>query len=99
MDDLSKFKLNVFKFQMDDLIVQIFSYWLFSNLTKLNVFKFQMVDLSKFDIDLNPYHQKIETKLKENACYQPGLKNHTDRVFLSNACEPLDQGCVSFEGL
>ena len=32
-------------------------------------------------------------------CYQPGLKNHTDRVFLSNACEPLDQGCVSFEGL
>jgi len=33
-------------------------------------------------------------------CYfQPGLKNHTDRVFLSNAREPLDQGCVSFEGL
>ena len=32
-------------------------------------------------------------------CYQPGLKKHTDRVFLSSACETLDQGCVSFEGL
>jgi len=25
-------------------------------------------------------------------CYQPGLKKHTDRVFLSSGCEPLDQG-------
>jgi hypothetical protein len=33
------------------------------------------------------------------SCYQPGLKKHTDRVFLSSACETLDQGCVSFEGL
>ena len=32
-------------------------------------------------------------------CYQPELKKHTDRVFLSSACEPLDQGCVSFECL
>ena len=37
--------------------------------------------------------------------YQPGLKGiptirkkHTDRVFLSSACEPLDQGCVSSPG-
>jgi hypothetical protein len=29
----------------------------------------------------------------------PIRKKHTDRVFLSSACEPLDQGCVSFEGL
>ena len=44
--------------------------------------------------------------LDHSVSHQPGLKGippirkkHTDRVFLSSACEPLDQGCVSFEGL
>jgi hypothetical protein len=44
--------------------------------------------------------------LDHSVSHQPGLKGippirkkHTDRVFLSSACETLDQGCVSFEGL
>ena len=39
------------------------------------------------------------TGTKGRCCPGPIRKKHTDRVFLSSACESLDQGCVSFKVL
>ena len=37
--------------------------------------------------------------LDQGGHLQPGLKKHTDRMFLSSAWEPLDHRCFSFECL